>query len=74
MPDPGDNAIESAKAILSEHFENFAIVVLDSEDLIYPEYSSKVIARQLFREGLAAIGETETAEEEYEWEDEDDDD
>jgi hypothetical protein len=58
MSEPLEQAIENAKALLFEHCNGFAIITLDYEDQVYTDYSSRVVARQLLKEGSALLGES----------------
>ena len=55
MTDHEEEAFERAKAIMSEHFGNYAIVCLDSEDALKYDYTNYIIGKALLRETLSEM-------------------
>jgi len=53
------DAIEQAKAILTEHFPNFALVVLTDADGFFYDYSNTIVGKALFREALDDVKRAE---------------
>lgn len=47
-----EDRINDAIAIISEHFPNFALAVLNENDQLHADYSSFRIGRMLFRDAL----------------------
>jgi hypothetical protein len=75
MPTPEEDAFETAKGILGEHFPNYAIVAQDSEENIWQDTNNSLIGKCLFQEALHLIEEErkwEDQECEIDWEDDDD--
>jgi len=52
MSNREEKAFDDAKAILSEHFDNWAIVVLDNSDSLTYDYTNYYIGKTLCRETL----------------------
>jgi len=55
MTDHEEEAFERAKSIMSEHFGNYAIVCLDSEDALKYDYTNYIIGKALLRETLSEM-------------------
>lgn len=55
MQDHEEEAFEKAKAIISEHFPNWAIVVLDHEDSLSYDYTNYYIGKTLLRESISEM-------------------
>ena len=70
-----EEAYEKAKAILGEHFPNFAIVVQYEDGTVWHESNNTLVERALYIEALDMLKE-ERAGEDYDidWDDDDDDD
>jgi len=60
-----EEAFDKAKAILSEHFTNWAIVVIDSDEALKYDYSNYYIGKALCRETVAEMNKDEI---EIDWE------
>lgn len=50
-----EEAFEKAKAILSEHFPNWSISVIDDDDCLKYDYTNYYIGKTLFREALSEM-------------------
>ena len=55
MTEPEEEGFAKAKALLSEHFGNYAIVVMDSDDALKYEYTNYIIGKALLREALVEM-------------------
>lgn len=60
-----EEGFDKARAILSEHFTNWAIVVLDDEAILTYDYTNYYIGKTLFRE---AVGEMNKEDIDLVWE------
>jgi hypothetical protein len=70
-----DEAVERARAILSENFPNWVMVVVTEDDELYVDWSSLHIAEGLMHKGLKQFKDDDCWEHaEVEWDDDDDDD
>ena len=74
MSDQEEEAFAKAKAILSEHFPNWAILVLDDEASLTYDYTNYYIGKTLCRETLSEMNkdDIELMWEEADLEDEED--
>ncbi len=74
MSDQEEEAFAKAKAILSEHFPNWAIIVIDDEASLSYDYTNYYISQTLCRETLSEMNkdDIELLREEVDLEDEDD--
>jgi hypothetical protein len=69
-----DEAVERARAILSENFPNWVMVVVTEDDELYVDWSSLHIAEGLMQKGLKQFKDDDCWEHtEVEWDDDDDD-
>ena len=55
MSDAEEEAFEKARAILSEHFSNWTIVVIDENDSLKYDYTNYYIGKTLCRETVAEM-------------------
>ena len=55
MSDAEEEAFEKARAILSEHFPNWTIVVIDETDSLKYDYTNYYIGKTLCRETVAEM-------------------
>jgi len=55
MTDHEEEAFKKAIAILSEHFPNWAIVVIDDDDSLKYDYTNYYIGKTLFRESISEM-------------------
>lgn len=66
-----DEAVDSIRALIAEHFINFAFVVMDDDGEIYCDYSNHRIGKMLFNESLEEMECGSLCDsEEWFWEDE----
>ena len=74
MQEPEEEAFAKAKAILSEHFPNWAVIVIDDEAALSYDYTNYYIGKTLFRETLSEMNkdDIELIWEEADLEDEED--
>jgi len=73
-----EDAVELVRAILSEHFTNYAFVVLEDDGTLFYDYNNHIIGETLFAKSLQdmqaeALSEALGAIDWDEEEDEDDD-
>ena len=73
-----EDAFEKAKAIIGEHFPNYAIVVQYDDGSIWHESNNTLVEKPLYIEALTLIKEERKSEEieddvDIDWDDEDDD-
>ena len=71
-----EDAVDLVRAILSEHFNNYAFVVLEDDGTLFYDYNNHVIGETLFVKSLEDM-QTEALSEALgaiDWEDEEDDD
>lgn len=55
MTDHEEEAFEKASSIMSEHFGNFAIICMDSDDALKYDYTNYIIGKALIRETLSEM-------------------
>ena len=72
-----EHAFEKAKAIIGEHFPNYAIVVQYDDGSIWHESNNTLVETPLYIEALTLIKEERKSEEleddvDIDWDDEDD--
>lgn len=76
MEEHEEEAFDKAKAIISEHFPNWAIVVIDEENSLTYDYTNYYIGKTLFRESISEMNKDDLDiiwdDEEAEVEDEED--
>ncbi len=74
MSEQEEEAFAKAKAILSEHFPNWAIIVIDDEASLTYDYTNYYIGKTLCRETLSEMNkdDIELIWEEADLEDEED--
>jgi len=75
MSDPTENAFEDAKAKLSEHFLNYAIVVQYDDGSVWHEGNNHLVEKALYQEALQLIKSERNWEDsdlEIDWDDDDD--
>ena len=74
MSDHEEEAFEKASSIMSEHFGNFAIICMDSDDALKYDYTNYIIGKALIRETLSEMNkdDIELIWEEADLEDEED--
>lgn len=60
-----EEAFAKAKAILSEHFPNWAVIVIDDDDSLAYDYTNYYIGKTLCRETLAEMNKDDV---EFIWE------
>tara|TARA_R110000744_G_scaffold21799_2_gene56175 strand:- start:691 stop:936 length:246 start_codon:yes stop_codon:yes gene_type:complete len=76
MEEHEEEAFDKAKAIISEHFPNWAIVVIDEENSLTYDYTNYYIGKTLFREAISEMNKDDLDiiwdDEEAEVEDEED--
>jgi hypothetical protein len=46
------NAVDQIKAIMSEHFSNYAFVVLEDDGTLFYDYNNHIIGEALFAKSL----------------------
>ena len=71
-----EDAVDLVRAILSEHFNNYAFVVLEDDGTLFYDYNNHVIGETLFVKSLEDM-QTEALSEALgaiDWDDEEDDD
>ena len=71
-----DEALEQAKAILGEQFQNYAIVVQHDDEEVEYDSNNQLMGKALFQEALEQMKEQrelENQDVEVIWEDEDED-
>lgn len=68
-----EDAVEHAKAILAEHFDNFAIAVIGEDGDIYYDYSNPVIGKALFSESIQDMKLAREWQNEVIWDDDEED-
>ena len=75
-----EDAVDLIRAIMSEHFSNYAFVVLEDDGTLFYDYNNHIIGETLFAKSLQdmmaeqnmeALNEAMGA---IDWEDEEDDD
>ena len=71
MNDPELTAFKRIKSQLAEHFDNYALVVIDEDGELYYGYKNKIIGKALFYEANKIMREAEEFENEFCWEDDD---
>lgn len=65
--------LEQVKAILSEHYTNYAFVVLDEEtDLLDYRFNNQMIGKTLFNEAVRDIESYDTDAVDVIWDDDED--
>ena len=70
-----DEAVDRIRALMGEHFMNFAFVVMDDEGELYYDYANYRIGKMLFKDSLEDMdGGSLCDSEEWVWEDEWEDD
>lgn len=76
MPDPTEDAFDKAVAILSEHFQHYAVVVQYDDGSIYHQGDNHLVEKALYQEALQLIKESKMWDDDIdiEWDDEDEDD
>ncbi len=60
-----EEAFAKAKAILSEHFPNWAVIVIDDDDSLAYDYTNYYIGKTLCRETLSEMNKDDI---EFIWE------
>jgi hypothetical protein len=70
-----DEAVNRIRALLGEHFINFAFAVMDEEGELYYDYANFRIGKMLFTESLEDMeGGSLCDDDEWTWDDEWEDD
>jgi hypothetical protein len=75
-----EDATELIRAVMSEHFSNYAFVVLDDDGTLFYDYNNHIIGETLFAKSLQDMQEEQDAValsealDAIDWEDEEDDD
>ena len=74
-----EDAVDLIRAIMSEHFSNYAFVVLEDDGTLFYDYNNHIIGETLFAKSLQDMVAEQNMEalneamEAIDWEDEDDD-
>ena len=75
-----EDAVDLIRAIMSEHFSNYAFVVLEDDGTLFYDYNNHIIGETLFAKSLQDMVAEQNMEAlndamgAIDWEDEEDDD